>query len=307
MGFTIAEWQNMICRTRLLHIMEDINIITPPDVEPSGTKRSFWKQLGMLVLGTTISLVLTFGTAQIIDKNQRAKDRRLSALMVMSNIESFAQKLDNLYNMMDEVDTAATWLLDRPIELLEKMPEKELRTIVTTAYIREALTYDKSTENIFSNNIDTWKNMGNYQFIDNVGNTFTVMHFSEDYWNDMIREMQATMKEVSNRYAQNPDNTNFYVYWLKDPTVRRQLQRLHQYRSWLRNTATELRYDNRKNMAAIGIDEQAVMEFLKERQKEIEADVEEPDYEALNVPRPDREQLTTYRKYDSILYSGIKQ
>ena len=36
----------------------------------------------MLVLGTTVSLVLTFGTAWLIDKHQRAKDRRLTALMV---------------------------------------------------------------------------------------------------------------------------------------------------------------------------------------------------------------------------------
>ena len=71
--------------------MEPSNIINPPDVDMTPKRGGFWKQLGMLILGTTVSLVLTFGTAQLIEKHQRSQDRRLTALMVMSNIESFAQ------------------------------------------------------------------------------------------------------------------------------------------------------------------------------------------------------------------------
>ena len=65
------------------------NIINPPEVNMTPKRGGFWKQLGMLVL--------TFGTAQLIGKVQRAKDRRLTALMVMSNIEAFAQQMDGLY------------------------------------------------------------------------------------------------------------------------------------------------------------------------------------------------------------------
>ena len=54
----------------------DILNVTPPEVNPVTKAKGFWKQLGMLVLGTTVSLVLTFGTAQLINKGQRAKDRR---------------------------------------------------------------------------------------------------------------------------------------------------------------------------------------------------------------------------------------
>ena len=78
--------------------MDNSNIVSPPEVNMKGIRGGFWKQLGMLVLGTTVSLVLTFGTAQIIEKKQRANDRRLTALMVMSNIESFAQQLDTAWS-----------------------------------------------------------------------------------------------------------------------------------------------------------------------------------------------------------------
>ncbi|MBP5677527.1 MAG: hypothetical protein J6W88_03410 [Bacteroidales bacterium] len=36
------------------------NIINPPEVDLNPKRGGFWKQLGMLVLGTTVSLVLTF-------------------------------------------------------------------------------------------------------------------------------------------------------------------------------------------------------------------------------------------------------
>lgn len=282
--------------------MDTSDIINSPEVDLTSKRGGFWKQLGMLVLGTTVSLVLTFGTAQLIEKGQRAKDRRLTALMVMSNIEAFAQQLDGLYSRMDEADTASTWLLDHPVEKLELLPENQLREILATAYVRDAITYDKSTENIFSNTIDTWKNLGNFQFIDNVGKCFSTMRFCEEYWNKMVGDMGASMQEVSNRRAANPDRRNLYIWCMNDPIFRQHVKRIHNYRNWLRCTIEELRYLNRQNMAAIGIDEREVMDFLKARQQEINAGVEPPDDAELSVPRPDSHSLTTYRKYDTIIH-----
>ena len=282
------------------------NIINPPEVNLKPKRGGFWKQLGMLVLGTTVSLVLTFGTAQLIGKAQRAKDRRLTALMVMSNIEVFAQQMDSLYVQMDEADTASTWLLTRPEEKLALMPGDQLLAIINTAFIQDLITYDKSTENIFSNNIDTWKNLGNFQFIDNVGKCFSTMRLCEEMWNGNLDDIKATTEEVAHRNADSPDKINSAMALMHDPTFRRLLQRQHFWCNWLRCSAEELRYLNRQNMVAIGIDEQEVMDFLKARQQEINAGVEPPDDEALSVPRPDSRSLTTYRKYDTIIYGTAK-
>ena len=281
--------------------MDTSNIINPPEVDLSPKRGGFWKQLGMLVLGTTVSLVLTFGTAQLIEKGQRTKDRRLTALMVMSNIEVFAQQLDSIYAQMDEADTASSWLLDRPEEKLALMPGDQLVAIINTAFIQDLITYDKSTENIFSNNIDTWKNLGNFQFIDNVGRCFSTMRLCEEMWNGNLDDIKATTEEVAHRNADSPDKINSAMALMHDPTFRRLLQRQHFWRNWLRCSAEELRYLNRQNMVAIGIDEQEVLDFLKARQQEINAGVEPPDDEALSVPRPDSRSLTTYSKYDSII------
>lgn len=148
--------------------MAKLNIIRPPKVNVDARK-NFWKQIGMIVIGTTISLLLTITAATLMEKHQRAKDRKLSAMMVLSNIEMFSRMLDEHAEVVASTDSVATWLLSKPIEELELLPEDELNNLIDRATATFFITYDKSTEQIFSKNIETWKNVGNVQFIDMVG------------------------------------------------------------------------------------------------------------------------------------------
>ena len=50
----------------------------------------------MIIIGTTISLVLTIGASMALELRERANDRRLSALMVMGTIEDFANGIDEI-------------------------------------------------------------------------------------------------------------------------------------------------------------------------------------------------------------------
>ena len=132
-------------------------------------KGSFWKQIGMIIIGTTISLAFTLIAAQLTENHQRAKDRRLSAMMVMSNIEIFSRLMDDYSAYLAPADSVATWLLSKPIEELELMPEEELNSLIDQVTSLPFMSHDKSAENIFSNNIETWKNMGNVAFISIAG------------------------------------------------------------------------------------------------------------------------------------------
>ena len=88
--------------------------------------------------------------------------------------------------------------------------------------------------------------------------------------------------------------------------MRRSLQCIHQMRAWFSHVAATMRYYNRQNMAAIGITEQEVLDFLKARLQEINAGVEPPDDEALSIPPLDSLSLTSYSKYDSIINGTAK-
>lgn len=99
--------------------MSSINIIRPPKVRIDGNGKNFWSQIGMIIIGATISLVLTVVSAQLLERHQRAKDRRLSALMVMASIENFANdQLDGI-ERLEQADSVCTWLLSMPVDELE--------------------------------------------------------------------------------------------------------------------------------------------------------------------------------------------
>lgn len=253
----------------------------------------FWKQLGMLVLGTTVSLVLTFGTAQLVAKGQRAKDRRLTALMVMSNIESFAQQLDTFWIEAANADTAVAWLLNIPKDSLDEMDPTELLSIITKAQSIGYLNYDKTTENIFSNNIDTWKNMGNFQFIDKVGECFSTMRICEEKWNGIQDELTNTINEIAAHPDQNIGKTNVAKV-ARDPGVRQKMVTIHNLRKWACYQVKYLRYCNRLNMATIGITEDELKEFMKKRQEKISIDIPEPQYADIDIPKINPDSLTTY-------------
>ena len=162
----------------------------------------FWKQIGMIIIGTTISLVLTIGASMALELRERANDRRLSALMVMGTIEDFANGIDEIVKQQQRCDSLCVWLLSVPVDELELMPKATFEELIYDAVSNSFVSFDKAAENIFSNNLETWKNLGNFQFINNVGDCFTRMHSIEDYWNDRVKEEEKTFDDISG----NPSN-----------------------------------------------------------------------------------------------------
>lgn len=76
--------------------MEDINsaqdatlnnVETPPSKNDG---HDFWKTLLRTVLGISISIILTFGTNALLIHLRTVKDRKMTAMMVIGNIETFA-------------------------------------------------------------------------------------------------------------------------------------------------------------------------------------------------------------------------
>ena len=50
--------------------------------------RNWWKDFVVAILATTVSIVLTFGTTKLVERNNQKKERKLTALMVMSRTPS---------------------------------------------------------------------------------------------------------------------------------------------------------------------------------------------------------------------------
>ena len=87
---------------------EFLNIPDNPKVDKGG---NLWKTLLLTFLGTTMSILLTFGSSQLVAQHRQSKDRKMTVLMVMGSVEKFAQKLDQRARQMENYDTMATYLL----------------------------------------------------------------------------------------------------------------------------------------------------------------------------------------------------
>ena len=223
-------------------------------------KKSWVKDLLVAFAATTLSIILTFGTTALVDHHRQKKERKLTALMVMSSIEQFARLLDDLEKDLSHPDSVATWLLSLPLEDVAKLGDKPLAMAFEEIYAIPTLSHDHTAEAIFSSNIDTWKTMGNFRFIDNVGACFSAMNGMEEQLNEELVKYHAAKNVIFEHPSDYPGGTMAEKYLQNEP-FRQQLLLPNASRRWLTYCAEALRESNRQNMHLIGIPEKEVMEF----------------------------------------------
>ncbi|MBQ9892455.1 MAG: hypothetical protein IJM35_04795 [Bacteroidales bacterium] len=222
------------------------------------------KDLLVAFAGTTLSIILTFGTSALIDNVNRKKDRKLTALMALSSIESSIRALEESGSILARKDTLAQRLLSIPLSDIKKYPPEALMSSISEIMVNYSISMDKTIESIFSSNTDTWRNVGNFQFIDNVGKTYASLRDIENDWT-------IQMRTVSDEYARIMEHPEGYPgeslpeKILSNQTVRKQLQGITSSREWLKYVSTALRSSNKRNMAMIGISEEEVKAFTDER------------------------------------------
>ena len=280
--------------------MTKIKILRPPRVNVNTDGKSgFWKQIGMIIIGTTISLTFTVVAAKISENHQRAKDRRLTSMMVISAISDYEEGVRGLYELMARTDSVAQWLLCHPIEELEMLPEEELQSLLDEGTNLYYLSYDDTYEKIFSNSIDTWKNLHNYTFIDNVGICFASMRSTTSQWNlwgDEIEQIKTSLKAHPDDYP----GTTFASKCLRSAELRNMMGNIHKQCCWLNYKIERFHYDNMKNMAIMHITEKELQDFISERESSINIGIEEPNWNYDTTPIP-LDRLTTFHEIDTRL------
>ena len=254
-------------------------------------------------LATTLSIILTFGTTGLVEHCQRVKDRKLSAMMVLSSIESFSKNADEMAQDMARCDTIGTWLLSLPQDSLDMIQPEEVRGVIKEMLsLVNYMSHDKTAENIFGNSFETWKNMGNrhYLFIENVGACFARMNADENNWNEWVSEYETT---INNVLSEMQPGEHTLTKLLNDNAVRQKIESFHVKKTWLDFVSAHNRYLNKKNMASIVISEQEILAYTDKRKLEDQTEDIEP--EQITTKQLKRDSLTTLRPIiqhiDSIL------
>lgn len=265
------------------------------------------KDLLVAFAGTTLSIILTFGTSALIDQINRNKDRKLTALMVLSSIESAVRSLEESGDIMARKDTIAHWLLSIPMSDVQKLEPEVLLAPISEVMINYSVSTDKTVESIFSSNTDIWKNMGSFQFIDNVGKTYASIRVIEKDWKEQMDDVSIEYALIVEHPEKYPGKT-LPEKILSNQTVRLQLAAIGQRREWLNYICFALRETNRRNMSLIGISEKEVMDFTDERDHRGETTPEDAANEAyfkgkFAIPEMSLDSLSTMQDYTRLLDS----
>ena len=281
--------------------MEDITDAQDADLEvphtlTKGNGKNFWNNLLRTVLGITISIILTFGTNALVQWHRKAKDRKMTAMMVIGNIETFADKLEENANHMGWNDTLATYLLAIPEDSIDLFDKDQLLLYINNVTAYYTLDHDNTAEHIFSNSIDTWKNLGNFEFIKNVGQCFADIQSIETIYDEFF----STTDRIRQRMMQNleayPGNS-IASKVLHDAEYRNHLKQIHSQGDYYHYLAAYLHWRNAKNMELMDVTEEELKHFIEERSKKEANSQLEPEQDSFRTSRINADSLPDYKDW----------
>ena len=149
------------------------------------TKRRFdWGSFFVTVLGTAIGVALTFIVSGILERRNKAQAQRLTAIMVIHDIDN---SIDIVKKMKEEEERNGELLrlALKQRDQLEMMPFDTLSSvpgILTDS--RSDFSFDTSKEKIFNSDLDTWQNLGNMAFLDNVQSFYHYRQWAQEGMNE---------------------------------------------------------------------------------------------------------------------------
>ena len=142
-------------------------------------KNSMMKELLMTFIGTTLSIVLTFGTADYIDKKEKKNLGRQTAMMVIHDMDNTVELLKEYSKDEKKGLELARYVMDR-YDTMDKIGEDTIWQVINflMSDISEVNMYkfDESSEKLFLSSQDSWKNIDNAAFMDAVQDFYATRH-----------------------------------------------------------------------------------------------------------------------------------
>lgn len=132
-------------------------------------QNSWGKSFLTSVLGTTISILLTFGTSALVESREKANTQRQTAMMVIHDIDKCIDQMEEMAKNEEERNNAVQYILAH-LDQITSLPEDTLKLAINMLadYDGNHTIFDNAKENIFKSSQDIWSNLDNMAFIDNM-------------------------------------------------------------------------------------------------------------------------------------------
>lgn len=135
-------------------------------------KKIDWQQFFITVIGTAIGVALTFVVSGILERRNKAQAQRLTAIMVIHDIDNTVNIFQSWKDNEEKGKALLVYALEHK-DQKEAIPSDTLMNVLNLL-VRSKTEYhfDTSKEQIFNSDADTWQNLENMKFIDNVQEFF---------------------------------------------------------------------------------------------------------------------------------------
>ena len=174
-------------------------------------QRGWVKELLLTILATSISIVLTFGTAYLIEHHQKMAARHQMAMMIIHDI-------DESIKQMEIVDSMITDYSNLQLEIADGKYSNSIKMVIAELLQKDPsqVKFTETTERIFTSNVDTWSTIGKADFIDNVSRCYItraqfkneiIDAFHKEQW---INESELKIKELDDLLE---IDALFYMYY----------------------------------------------------------------------------------------------
>lgn len=150
--------------------------------------KGWFKELLMTFLGTTISIVLTFGTAAYLEDQQTVKARRMLAMTIINDIDQSLEVVRKRRDAEARGHEMSCYVIEN-IDRLESISEDTLQLFinyVTTMSFDSDLEFKTMNENIFNSSQDMWRTLNDRKFLDNVQEFYNARAVLEQQSKDWI-------------------------------------------------------------------------------------------------------------------------
>ena len=237
------------------------------------TGKGWIKELLMTFLGTTISIVLTFGTTAYLEDRQTVQARRMMAMTIINDIDQSLEVVKKRKDAEEKGHEVACYVIENK-DRLESISEDTLNMFinyVTTASFDSDMEFTKMNENIFNSSQDSWRTLNDRKFLNNVQEFYNVRAVFEQQSKDWFCFKKPVTKEEEYDLFLNDkfENTVDRCRWLLESKHLENYMNYASTRMGFYLSFLQLTNLNEENKFLMNITEQEMEEFVNHTYMEI--------------------------------------
>lgn len=159
----------------------NVKLHTPKTLK-TGSGLSSAKQFFMALLATTISIILTFGTAAVIDHYKKQADKKQMVMMVIDDFDKTIELIEKVDTGLRECRRLQQDIAIHP----EHFDSLHYNFAAAMPWITDEFT--ETIEKIFSSSIETFSTIGDVNFVNEVSSFYLARRKYKEMVLDELKE-----------------------------------------------------------------------------------------------------------------------